>query len=48
MSPAYWNGNVYVAGIGDSVQAFTLSAGKLSTTPTSQTLAAVRLSRARR
>jgi hypothetical protein len=39
MSPAYWNGNVYVAGIGGSVQAFTLSAGKLSTSPKSQTSA---------
>jgi hypothetical protein len=37
MSPAYWNQNVYVSGIGDSVQAFSLSAGKLSTSPTSQT-----------
>jgi hypothetical protein len=39
MSPAYWNGNIYVAGIGDSLQAFSLSAGKLSTSPTSQTSA---------
>jgi hypothetical protein len=39
MSPAYWNGNVYVAGIGDSVQAFSLNAGKLSTSPTSHTAA---------
>jgi hypothetical protein len=39
MSPAYWNGRVYVSGIGGSVQAFTLSAGKLSTSPTSQTSA---------
>jgi hypothetical protein len=37
MSPAYWNGSVYVSGIGDSVQAFTLGAGRLSTSPTSQT-----------
>ena len=37
MSPAYWNGNVYVSGIGDSVQAFALSAGKLSKAPTSKT-----------
>jgi hypothetical protein len=37
MSPAYWNGNVYVSGIGDSVQAFTLAAGRLSTAPKSQT-----------
>jgi hypothetical protein len=39
MSPAYWNGNVYVSGIGGSVQAFTLKAGKLSTSPASQTAA---------
>jgi hypothetical protein len=39
MCPAYWNGNVFVSGIGDSVQAFTLSAGKLSTSPASQTSA---------
>lgn len=38
-SPAYWNGHVYVSGIGGGVQAFTLTAGKLSTTPTSQTSA---------
>jgi hypothetical protein len=37
MSPAYWNGLVYVSGIGGSVQAFTLSAGRLSTSPASQT-----------
>jgi hypothetical protein len=37
MSPAYWNGNVYVSGIDGSVQAFALSAGKLSKSPTSQT-----------
>lgn len=37
MSPAYWNGNVYVAAIDEEVQAFSLSAGKLSTSPTSQT-----------
>jgi hypothetical protein len=36
-SPAYWNGHVYVTGIGGSVQAFTLSAGRLSTSFTSQT-----------
>jgi hypothetical protein len=36
-SPAYWNGRVYVTGIGGSVQAFTLSAGRLSTSPASQT-----------
>jgi hypothetical protein len=39
MSPAYWNGNVYVSGIGDSVQAYTLGAGRLSTSPKSQTSA---------
>jgi hypothetical protein len=33
----YWNGHVYVAGIGGSVQDFTLSGGRLSTTPSSQT-----------
>jgi hypothetical protein len=38
-SPAYWNGHVYVTGIGGSVQDFTLSAGKLSTSPASQTSA---------
>ncbi|HEY1692807.1 MAG TPA: hypothetical protein VGG39_11635 [Polyangiaceae bacterium] len=37
MSPVYWNGSVYVGGIGDTVQAFSLSAGKLSTSPTSKT-----------
>ena len=36
-SPAYWNGHVYVTGIGGSVQAFALSAGKLSAAPNSQT-----------
>jgi hypothetical protein len=36
-SPATWNGHVYVAGIGGTVQDFTLSAGKLSTSPASQT-----------
>jgi hypothetical protein len=39
MSPVVWNGNVYVAGIGDSLAAYTLGAGKLSTSPTSQTSA---------
>jgi hypothetical protein len=38
-SPAIWNGHVYVTGLGGSVQDFTLSAGKLSTSPTSQTSA---------
>jgi hypothetical protein len=37
MSPAYWNGRVYVAGIGGSLEAYTLSAGLLSTSPESQT-----------
>jgi len=37
MSPAYWNGNVYVAGIDSNLAAYSLSAGKLATTPTSQT-----------
>jgi hypothetical protein len=36
MSPAYWNGYLYVAGIGDNLQAYTLSAGRLSTAPQSQ------------
>ena len=36
-SPAYWNGNVYVSGIGAGVQAFAFSGGKLSKSPTSQT-----------
>jgi hypothetical protein len=38
-SPAYWNGHVYVAGIDGGVKAYTLNAGKLSTSPTSQTTA---------
>jgi hypothetical protein len=38
-SPAFWNGHLYVTGIGGSVLDFTLSAGKLSTTPASQALA---------
>ena len=37
MSPAYWNGWVYVAGIGDNLQAFSLSSGKLSNSFQSQT-----------
>jgi hypothetical protein len=37
MSPAYWNGNVYVSGIDGSVQAFAFAAGKLSKSPTSHT-----------
>jgi hypothetical protein len=39
MSPVYWNGHVYVAGIGGSLQDYTLSAGLLSTSPASQTSA---------
>jgi hypothetical protein len=35
--PAYWNGNVYVSGVGDSLKAFSLSNGQLSTAPVSQT-----------
>jgi hypothetical protein len=38
-SPAFWNGHVYVPGIGGSVKDFTLSVGKLSTAPVSQTAA---------
>jgi hypothetical protein len=38
-SPVTWNGHVYVTGIGGSVLDFTLSAGKLATTPASQALA---------
>ncbi len=33
--PAYWNNNVYFWGSQNSLKAFSLSAGKLSTTPTS-------------
>ena len=36
-SPVTWNGHLYVVGIGGNVQDFTLSAGKLSTSPASQT-----------
>ncbi|MGD0526128.1 MAG: pyrrolo-quinoline quinone [Polyangiaceae bacterium] len=36
-SPVYWNGNVYVAGMGSGVELFTLTAGKLSTTYQSKT-----------
>jgi hypothetical protein len=38
-SPATWSGHVYVTGIGGSVKDFALTAGKLSTSPTSQTSA---------
>jgi Legume lectin domain/Chitobiase/beta-hexosaminidase C-terminal domain len=34
--PAYWNGNVYLWGNGDRLKAFSLSAGRLSTSPMSQ------------
>ena len=34
--PTYWNGNVYTWGNGDHLKAFTLSAGRLSASPTSQ------------
>jgi Legume lectin domain/Chitobiase/beta-hexosaminidase C-terminal domain len=33
--PAYWNNKVYFWGSGNSLKAFTLTAGKLSTTPSS-------------
>ncbi len=32
-TPAYWNGNVYFWGSGDYLKQFTLSGGRLSTTP---------------
>jgi hypothetical protein len=35
-TPAYWNGNVYFLGSGDSLKAFSLTNGLLSTSPTSQ------------
>jgi hypothetical protein len=34
-TPAYWNGHIYVAGVMDPLKSFTLSAGRLSTTPVS-------------
>lgn len=34
--PSYWNGNVYIWGSGDVLKAYSLSAGLLSTSPTSQ------------
>ena len=34
--PTYWNGNVYTWGNSDQLKAFTLSAGRLSASPTSQ------------
>ena len=45
-SPVYWNGWVYFAPVGGTVQAFKLTNGLLSTSPTSKTLAD--LQRARR
>jgi hypothetical protein len=35
-APAYFNGNVYFSPVADTVQAFRLSGGLLSTTPTSR------------
>jgi hypothetical protein len=37
-TPAYWQGNVYVAPIGDTVKAFRLSGGQLSSAPTSRSV----------
>jgi hypothetical protein len=34
---AYWNGNVYVAGLSDALKAFALTNGRLTTSPTSST-----------
>jgi hypothetical protein len=39
MSPAYWNGHLYVAGIAANLADYTVSAGMLSMTPASQTSA---------
>ena len=36
-SPVYWNGSVYFAPVAGAVQAFKLTNGLLSTSPTSQT-----------
>jgi hypothetical protein len=36
-TPAYFNGRVYVSAVGDSIKAFSLTAGTLSTVPVSQT-----------
>ena len=36
-SPVYWNGSVYFAPVAGTVQAFSLTNGLLSTSPTSQT-----------
>jgi hypothetical protein len=35
-TPAYWNGNVYIAAVDDTLKAFSLASGTLSATPTSQ------------
>ena len=35
-TPAIWENNVYVSGIGDALKAFQLSGGKLSTAPVQQ------------
>ncbi len=37
-TPTYWNGNVYFGGYNDSIKAFSLTNGLLSTTPTSKTV----------
>jgi hypothetical protein len=36
-TPAYFDGRVYVSAVGDSIKAFSLTAGTLSTAPVSQT-----------
>jgi hypothetical protein len=36
-APAYWNGRIYFGSVGDQVKLFTLTSGRLSTAPTSQT-----------
>jgi hypothetical protein len=36
-TPAYFNGRVYVSAVGDTIKAFSLTAGTLSTAPVSQT-----------
>ena len=36
-TPTYFNGRVYVSAVGDSIKAFSLTAGALSTAPVSQT-----------
>jgi hypothetical protein len=37
-SPAYWNGRVYVAAVDDSLKAFALASGALSSLPVSQSM----------